>query len=168
MGGVRIWARDVVLALAAGVAGAGAAMAASSFSLPSPAADEMSRPTKPTAGRGPQKRSLSDALLSVRSDFERQERDPEWAQAAEGAIRDSTSAPDFAGASLREFECRAYLCRAVIHFDTPTARDGFHRVINLEPWTHGGLIHPIESSPDRVEVFVVRQGFALPLKGGRE
>jgi ActR/RegA family two-component response regulator len=96
-------------------------------------------------------------------DFDDQATDPEWAQRAEKAMFDSTASPAFRGAELEEAECRRTLCRAVVTFEDHHARERFPQVIDLEPWTpwtHGGFVRDHEDG--KIEVFVVREGHALP------
>lgn len=95
--------------------------------------------------------------------FRGEARDEAWAARAEQALSESTDDPAFGGADLVQHECRATICRAVIRFGTANARLGFTRLINLEPWTNGGVLRPLGSvESNRVEVFIARKGTNLP------
>lgn len=118
-----------------------------------------SPPPTPAAPPRP-RRTLEQAKEVIATAFEDESTDADWAASAEQALFESSAHSAFEGAELLESECRSTMCRAVVHFRDPAAHSRFHQVIDLEPWTHGGLIH--ETGPNQVEVYIVRPGHRLP------
>jgi hypothetical protein len=126
-------------------------------------------PTEPAAPR-----SLEDLL--ARSEAERQANigrlhrawadqptDPAWASEASAAVSASLAGVVEQGKGSLDIECRSSMCRLRVEFVHLDARsEVMSGLPTTLPWTSEGFYHAEDGHPERVEVFVAREGMSLP------
>lgn len=89
--------------------------------------------------------------------------DAAWASEASAAVSASLVGVVDDGKGSLDIECRSSMCRVQVDFVNLDARsEVMSGLPNTLPWTSEGFFHAEDGHPERVEVFVAREGMSLP------
>jgi hypothetical protein len=87
--------------------------------------------------------------------------DPEWASAAQQALRERFQSEAISGMQLAEAQCRTTFCRMALVLDGDAPDDSFRQLIHLAPWSGPSLTH-IDPEAGVAVMSLAREQHVLP------